>query len=264
MVIMIEKGGCVLRAARVSPAYRVVRGLVRFFYPRTELRGVERLPDGPAIVVGNHAQMNGPIVGELYFPGPHWIWCAGEMMQLREVPGYAFEDFWSFKPRAVQPFYRLLSYLIAPLSVLVFNNAHTIAVHRDARILSTFRETLQRLEEGGRVIIFPERNEKHNHIVYAFQDGFVDVARLYRRKTGKPLPFVPMYLAPQLRTAVLGEPVWFDPDAPIAAERARICEALAASITQLAEALPEHTVVPYRNIPRRQYPKNHPKERPAP
>ena len=73
-----------------------------------------------------------------------------------------------------------------------------------------------------------------------------------------------MYLAPQLRTAVLGEPVWFDPDAPIAAERARICEALAASITQLAEALPEHTVVPYRNIPRRQYPKNHPKERPAP
>ena len=249
---------------RNSPAYRVVRWLVWFFYPRTEIVGVENLPDGPAVIVGNHAQMNGPIIGELYFPGPHWIWCAGEMMCLREVPTYAFRDFWSFKPRAVQPFYRLLSHLIAPLSVLVFNNAHTIAVRRDARIMSTFRETLRRLDEGSRVIIFPERNEKHNHILYAFQDGFVDVARFYHRRTGQALPFVPMYIAPRLKKAVLGKPIRFDPDAPIEAERARLCEALSAEITRLAEALPTHTVVPYRNIPRREYPLNHPKERPSP
>jgi len=245
-----------MKEKRTSPVYRAIKWLIWLFYPRTRIEGTEHLPEGPAIVVSNHAQMNGPIVAELYFPGDHWIWCAGQMMRLREVPGYAFTDFWSFKPRAVQPFYRLLAHLIAPLSVLLFNNAHTIAVDHDARIMTTFRETVRRLSDGGRVIIFPERNEKHNHIVYAFQDGFVDAARLFCRRTGRPLPFVPMYVAPRLKRTVLGEPVWFDPEAPIAQERQRICAAMADAITQLAEALPEHTVVPYRNIPRRDYPKN--------
>ncbi|MBQ6375166.1 MAG: 1-acyl-sn-glycerol-3-phosphate acyltransferase [Clostridia bacterium] len=241
---------------KTSVAYRVVRWLIWLFYPRTQVVGAEHLPDGPAIVVGNHAQMNGPIVAELYFPGPHWIWCEGEMMVLREVPAYAFRDFWSQKPKLSQPFYRVLSYLIAPLAVLLFNNAHTIGVRRDARIMATMRETVQRLQEGGRVIIFPERDEKHNHILYAFQDGFVDAARLYCHRTHRPLPFVPMYNAPRLKKTVLGEPVWFDPDAPIDGERKRVCDALAAAITDLAEALPDHTVVPYRNIPRRLYPRN--------
>ena len=249
---------------KISPLYRVVRGMIRFFYPRTKIVGAERLPEGPALVIGNHAQMNGPIVGELYFPGKHYIWCAGEMMRRREVARYAYTDFWSFKPRAVRPFYRVLAHLITPLAVLLFNNAHTIAVNRDTRILSTIRETVQRLGEGNRVIIFPERNEKHNHVVYAFQEGFVDVARFYHRKTGVALPFVPMYVCPRLKLAVLGDPVYYDPDSPPEAERQRVCAAMAQAITDLAEALPEHTVVPYRNIPRRDYPKNHAKEMPRP
>jgi len=31
-------------------------------------------------------------------------------------------------------------------------------------------------------------------------------------------------------------------------------------ITAIAEALPEHIVVPYRNIPKKDYPSNRPKE----
>lgn len=243
---------------RTSLVYRGFRECVRFFYPKTEIVGAENLPDGPAIVVGNHAQMNGPIVAELFFPGPHYIWCAGEMLKLREVPGYAYRDFWSFKPRIVRPFYRVLACLIAPLSVMVFNNAHTIPVYRDARVMSTFRETIARLQEGARVIIFPEKNEKHNHIVYAFQEGFVDVARMVYRRTGEALSFVPAYLAPRLRKLVIGKPVRFDPSAPIEDERRRICAAMADAITDLAEALPPHTVVPYRNIPKRDYPRNLP------
>ena len=41
---------------------------------------------------------------------------------------------------------------------------------------------------------------------------------------------------------------------------ARLCAALTDAITALAVSLPEHTVIPYRNIPRRQYPKNIPIE----
>lgn len=241
--------------------YRIIEHLVLLFYPKTAVTGVENLPtEEPCIVVGNHTQMNGPIVGELYFPGPHYIWCAGQMMELKEVPGYAYQDFWSGKPGYIRWYYKLCSYLIAPLAVLIFNNAHTIPVYHDTRLVTTFRQTVQRLEQGARIVIFPEHDKKYNNILYEFQDRFVDVARLYYKKTGKELAFVPMYIAPALRTVYLGEPVRYRAGEPVAKERERICACLRDRITDMAASLPEHTVVPYRNIPKREYPKNTPVE----
>lgn len=242
---------------KVSAAcYRVVKGLIRAFYPRMEVVGQEKLPDEPCIIVSNHAQMNGPIACELYFPGKRYTWCAAQMMHIKEVPGYAFEDFWSFKPGCVQWFYRMLSYIIAPISVLIFNNANTIAVRRDMRIMSTFRETVARLEEGANVVIFPEENRKHNNIVYGFQSGFISVARMYYQKTGKELQFVPMYITPKLKKMVLGEAVRFRANAPLEEEKERICSCMMDEISKLACALPRHRVIPYRNIPRKDYPYN--------
>lgn len=245
---------------KTTALYRAIRWLVKAFYPKMEVVGAEHLPEGPAIIVGNHTQMNGPIAGELYFPGPHYIWCAGQMMELKEVPDYAFRDFWSFKPWYSRWFYRIASYAIAPLSVCIFNNAHTVPVYHDTRILTTFRATEKLLEAGARVIIYPEYNKRYNNILYDFHDKFVDAARIYYKKTGRQIPFVPMYIAPKLRQMVLGEPIYFDGESSIVRERARICAGLMDRITAMAAALPPHTVVPYRNIPKRDYPKNTPIE----
>lgn len=245
---------------KTSLIYRIIRWLVWLFSPNLTLVGEEKLPDGPCVIIGNHSQMAGPIAGELYFPGIRYIWCAGEMMNRKEVAEYAFTDFWSFKPKWTHPFFRLLSHLIVPLSVCVFNNAHTVPVYHDARLITTFRESVALLQKGVRLIIFPEKNQRYNNIVYAFQDKFIDVARFYYKRTGESLPFVPMYIAPRLRKMYLGEPILFDPQAPIDSERERICREAAEQITRIAASLPEHTVVPYRNIPRKDYPKNKPIE----
>lgn len=245
---------------KTSLLYRIIRWFVLLFYPKTEIVGADKLPKEPVVVVGNHSQMNGPIVGELYFPGKHYIWCAGQMMHLKEVPAYAFEDFWSFKPRWIQWLFRLLSYLIAPLSVCIFNNAHTVPVYHDTRIITTFRESIRLLQEGNSMVIFPEHNQKYNNIIYDFQDKFIDLARFYYKKTGQELSFVPMYLAPKLRKTYLGEPIRFNAGAPIAQERERICRCLMEQISALAASLPEHTVIPYRNIRKKDYPKNIPLE----
>ena len=242
------------------PLYRVIKFLVWLFYPKMTVDGAEHLPEEPALIVGNHAQMNGPIACELYFPRKRRTWCIGEMMHLREVPDYAFQDFWSRKPRSVHWFYRLLSYVIAPFSVCVFNNADTIAVYRDTRLIGTFRNSMKALADGEDVVIFPEHDAPYNQILCQFQDKFVDTARFYYKKTGKALCFVPLYLAPALHKMVLGEPVRFCPEAPIEEERQRICDYLAEEITQMAEALPRHRVVPYNNISRRDYPYNRAEE----
>lgn len=241
---------------KISPLYRVIKWLIWVFYPKMEVVGSENLPADPAIVVGNHTQMNGPIACELYFPGMRYTWCAGEMMHLKDVPGYAYQDFWSQKPRWTRWFYKVLSYLIAPLSVCIFNNAKTIGVYHDTRVVSTFRETIRRLQEGANVVVFPEKDEPFNNILYQFQDRFIDIAKMYYRKTGKALSFVPLYIAPMLKKMYIGKPVQYIPDEPMEKERARIRDYLMTEITDMACSLPEHRVVPYRNISKKLYPMN--------
>ena len=245
---------------KVSFLYRIIVFLVRLFSPKFRLLGTGNIPDEPCILVGNHSQMYGPIACEIYPPVRRCTWCAGEMMHRKEVPAYAYKDFWSFKPKYVRWFYKILSYVITPLCVCVFNNAECVPVYRDSRIITTFRESLKKLAEGCSLVIFPEYNRKYNNIIYDFHDKFIDLARFYYKKTGIALSFVPMYIAPNLKTVFYGKPIRFDPSAPIEAERQRIKDYLMREITNIAVGLPEHTVVPYRNIRKKDYPKNNPLE----
>lgn len=130
--------------------YIAVKRAVALLYPKTELLGLENIPEEPVIAVGNHCQMHGPVNSELYYPGAHKTWCAWQMMELREVPDYAYRDFWSEKPLCVRWIFRLASYLIAPMSVFIFRRAETIAVYHDGRLMRTFRQTMQSLEQGER------------------------------------------------------------------------------------------------------------------
>ena len=233
-----------------------IRFWVKLLYPVTSVSGKDNLPDGPTVVVGNHAQMNAPIACQLYFPGKFKIWTAGVMMNLKEVPAYAYRDFWSAKPAYIRWFYKGLSYIVAPISVCIFNSADCIPIYHDSRVISTFRETVSALRNGERIIIFPEHYVPYNNIVWEFQDKFVDIAHMYYRKYKEELSFVPMYVAPKLKTLYLGQAIKYNSEAAIEDERKRISEYLMNEITKIARGLPEHTVVPYPNISKSDYPSN--------
>ena len=122
--------------------------------------------------------------------------------------------------------------------------------------MTTFRQSVRRLEEGADIVLFPERDEPWNNILCRFQEHFADLAEMYYRRTGTVVCFIPMYTAPRLKSIHYGKPVRYCPEAPEAEERNRICREIADSISALAFALPRHTVIPYLNIPKKQYPVN--------
>lgn len=236
--------------------FKFLRKLIRIFYHKRTFYGLQNLPDEPALIVSNHAQMNGPLTSEMFFPTKKYIWCIGQMMKLKEVPAYAYTDFWSLKSKYTRWIYKIVSYLIAPIASYVFNRADTIAVYKDSRVIHTYRETITKLEEGANIIIFPECSTEYNHIINEFQDKFVDTARFYYKKTGKTLSFVPMYNAAKLKKVVIGKPIKYNPNIPIDEQRKIICDYLKEEITNLALELPVHRVVPYSNIKRRAYQKS--------
>ena len=122
--------------------------------------------------------------------------------------------------------------------------------------MSTFRTSVFKLHDGARIIVFPESYVPYSNIVWEFHDRFIDIARMYYRKYKEEISFVPMYVAPELKTMYLGKPVRYDATAPAEQERKRIAKYLMDEITDMARKLPEHTVVPYPNIPKRDYPSN--------
>ncbi len=241
---------------KVSPVYKFLAAILKAVYPKIEVIGAENIPDEPVIIVGNHCQIHGPIACEFYSTAPRYTWVAGATTHYKDCPSYAYEDFWSQKPKITLPFFKVLSYIVTPLLVLVNSNAQTIPVYRDKRILSTFKNTISALKDGKSIVIFPEHDVKYNNIIYEFQDKFIDVAKLYYKKTGKELSFVPLYIAPKMKKMYYGKPTYFCADAPIEQERERICDYLMNEITDIAVSLPLHTVVPYRNIPKKYYPTN--------
>lgn len=238
------------------PLYRFIRFMVWVFFPKYTLEGTENLPEEPAVLIGNHSKANGPVALQLYNPRESYTWCISQMMHCKEVPAYAFEDFWSGKPKYTLWMYKLLSYLIAPLASFIMTNANTIGVYRDKRILRTFLESVECMQEGADVVIFPECYTEHNNIVHEFQRGFVELARLNYKKTKKSTPFVPMYVCPSLKKLVFGKPVYYNTEADPKEEADRICNELMAAISEMAYAQPRHKVVTYNNIRKKYYPEN--------
>lgn len=236
--------------------YSIFLFFMKIIYRKTKVEGIEKIPGKNTIIVANHAQLNGPIIAQLHMPKNCYIWANGQMAKMSDVSSYAMEDFFPYKKRWLRPLCRLASYALAPLLVCMMNNARVIPVYHDIRLTSTMRESIKKLSEGNNILIFPEKHQQRSNVINCFREHFVDLARLYHRRTGEVLTFLPMYIAPDLKLCCVGEGICYDPCLNIEEQRHGIAEYLASQIEDMAGSLPEHTVVPFDNISRKLYPRN--------
>jgi hypothetical protein len=227
--------------------FRLIRNTVKLVTPKYQVEIQEALDPSGSIFVSNHAKTNGPIGLQLYFPGPKKIWVIGQMCNLREVPDYAMDDFWRNKHWTVKWFFRLFSYVIAPLSAFIMKHADTIPVYKDMRIKITFKETSGALASGENVIIFPEYREPDNEYLNKFQHNFVDCAKLYYLKTKKLIKFYHVYVCRDLKKIIIGPSTVFNPENDMEKERLRISGYLSEAIVSLAKGLPQHRIVHYND-----------------
>lgn len=232
--------------------FRFFMRLINVFYHKRSYTGVENIKS-PTVFVTNHSQIHAPLTHTLFFPTDAYFWCISDMTEFKKLPSHALNGFWPDKPKSVRWIYRLISYFLAPTAWL-FKRANTIPVYHDARVLDTFKMTIEKIKEGHDIIICPENFEGFDGITNDFHEKFIDLAKLYYKKYGEAITFTPMYTCPALKTNVIGEPVTYNPNAPIAEERKRIASYLKSTINSLAKSLPPHRVVPFANVGKNQQP----------
>ncbi len=204
----------------------------------------------PIIFVANHEQSYGPVTAMASLPKPVVPWVTHEITDRKLCPAYIEDDFVRPEVRVNPPLSTLIARLIGRLCVGIMHDLRAIPVYKHSkRIAETIRASVRYLEQGRRLLIFPEiANLPFNEIICQFDTGFVGIAKALFEKTRKIVTFLPVAVNRKLKYLKLGDPIRFNPFGSYHAERARIRELLMERICEMyremdcpVQKLPEDT-----------------------
>lgn len=202
-----------------------LRFLSRIFFRGYQSPTPEALP-APAVYICRHKNLRGPIDTLLWLSAPVNPWVFSVFCE-RETCYRQYADYTLTRragwPRAFAlPVARILSWVVPGLC----GSMGAIPVYRStARVVTTFRKTLDVLKAGGRVIIYPDVNYADaSEEMGALYEGYLMLGTLYHRATGQNLRFIP--LRTEKRRITAGAVIEFDGEKPRAEETERVAMAI--------------------------------------
>ncbi len=203
-----------------------------------DLLGAENLPErGPAVFVSNHLGALGPIAVGASIPFRLRAWIHADMLNARLAPDYLCRDFVEPQLRLTPPFSRWLARAISKLHVPLLRAVGCIPVyHTPKGLLETFRLSLDQLEQGNCLLIFPENPDlpvDPRYQMTPFKKGFARLGELYYQRTKRILPFHPLAVYRPSLMVRAGRPVRYNPLNNPAGERVRIANLLEQAIQEM-------------------------------
>lgn len=213
--------------------YKILRTVVHPFLRVKQIEYAEPLDGEPCIFLANHLGAVGPMYMAVTFPHRDRvaIWCNEGMMDEKLIVDYIRGDWWWRPASRLAPLWSAtIPYIAKAIVPRVLRSAPTIAVNRDARIMTTMRQSLQALKDGKHIVIFPELPDGFDSHADQLQMGWINLITMYQRATGKNLRLVPVYIDVPGKTFRVGKSLLPDPDRPIAQQSAEIERYIAACI----------------------------------
>ena len=112
-------------------------------------------------------------------------------------------------------------------------------VYRDSplKLRETFRITMEAMEAGDNILIFPENpeNKYPSEGIGELSPGFVMLADIYWKKKAKRLRMLPMYTDKNRRLITFGNIIEYNPENNLKDETQRIVSETTAQIRSIAE-----------------------------
>lgn len=194
----------------------------------------------PIVFLGNHAEIYGPIASALCFPVPVRFWVISRMMfNKKDVRAYLYENTFSKKPFLPVFVRKLLAWYLGWLSVNIMNSLRAIPVYRDSpmKLRQTLRESVEALEHGENLMIFPEHPEGKyvKGGISELSPGFMMLAEAWWKKSGKKLRFMPVYANREKRTFTFGNEIVYEPGNGYASEQERVLKDAYEQLVSLSE-----------------------------
>ena len=186
--------------------YPLVWIFMRIFHPWKAI-GLENLPEGAALLCGNHSTAGDPV---------YVVCCLGRRRQIHVI---AKEEIMKW-----------------PVIGFILRKAGMFGVKRGKADVAALKEALRVLKGGERLLMFPEGHRVKEGEASEARTG----AAMFSTRTGAPL--VPVYIPPKKRlfrrtTVVFGEPYHpeFEGRKPTPEDYRRIADDLMVRIRVLGE-----------------------------
>ncbi len=203
------------------------------FLPVKKAVFAEPIGNEPVIFLANHLGAVGPMYMAVTFPLREnvRIWCNEGMMEEKMTVEYIRHDWWWRPESKLAPLYSAtIPYVARAIVPKVLRSAPTIAVYRDARIMTTMRQSLKALKEGKHIVIFPELPDGYGSHAEHLQMGWLNLVTMYKRATGKDIKMVPIHIDQKHHVFQVQKGITAAPDIPLAEQEERIERYLAAGI----------------------------------
>ena len=178
----------------------------RYKKPKFIFLGEEITTGG--LILSNHEGTDAPISLEMYLDRPLRMWGAHEMNSgLVKMYKYQTRVYYHQRKHWNLHLARLFCLLASPLTNLFYKGFDLISTYRDGRFLKTIRESMEALDNGDNIVVFPEdATEGYKAELDGFFQGFVALAETAYKK-GKDLPIFVSYYQKSKRTYVFDAPV---------------------------------------------------------
>jgi hypothetical protein len=217
-----------------GPLYRACRVVVRAAHKRRPVLGMENIGELPAVFIGRHQDMRGPVEIMAWVPLEFRLWSFYRFMSARECYRQYTEYTYTVRFGHNRILSKIVAAIAAPLVSAFMNSMGGIPVYRGRKeILDTFRLSVEALRLGENILIIPERDyTDEGSDAGDLYNGFVHIAQAYYKATGRALCFYPIYTSAKGGRIYVEKPIAFDPAQPFRAERDRIVEALKMELSR--------------------------------
>lgn len=164
--------------------------------------------DGGGLILSNHEGTDAPMALEIYCDAPIRMWGAHEMNSgLVKMYKYQSKVYYHEKKHWNLGLARLFCLIASPLTNMFYKGFDLISVYKDSRLRKTISESIQTLEDGYNVCIYPEDSTKgYLPELEGFHAGFVLLAESCKRK-GIDLPIYVSYYRKSDNTYIIDAPI---------------------------------------------------------
>jgi hypothetical protein len=216
--------------------YHLIIKLLRAFNKKPRISGLKHYKKGvPSIFVANHLGSFGPVVMKVFFPIDVVPWVTYEIMDKNLCPGYLRDDFVEKELKLKPPLSIIVSKMISKICVSLMIHIRAIPVYKSGKkILAAANESVQKLEKGYEIIIFPEIPDvRNNDPINEFYTGFINIAKYFYKRNNANIAFYPVCIHKEKNYISITKPIIFDHKNAFPHEKRRIINLLKNSIMKM-------------------------------
>lgn len=209
--------------------FKGLKCIMRPFYKKPAFIYLGEKVSHGGVILSNHEGTYAPMAWEIFSKLPIRMWGAHEMNSgLIKLYKYQTRIYYHEKKHWNLHLARLFCLIASPLTNLFYKGLNLISTYHDARLRHTFSESIETIQHGDNIVIYPEVSDKgYLAELEGFHAGFVSFAKICQAK-GFDLPVFVSYYRKNDRVYIIDKPIMFSEltsDNPSKQEIAkRLCE----------------------------------------